>query len=281
MLGGEGQEDLFEVGVAVEAATAAGVSLATTSPRARKITRSVSISTSRMSWLVTSSAAPLVAQNVSSPERTLSAMSGSSDAVGSSRTSSAGSCKVALTMPTSVRWPGGQLRAEPVGEVGDLEPFERLADRRAVVADAVPAGEHAERFAHLEPIGQREVAGREADDLHRPAAMTRECVAADRDLTVVGRDRSEQHQQRRRLAGTVGSEQADPLAGRDRDVDVAHGFDILEPLAQRTSFEHVTHPVASLARCARPPSLGFGSPHDRVSNPVSIARAPGISLPEA
>ena len=68
-------------------------------------TRSHSRSTSTMLWLVTSRAAPSSAQSRLSPVRTLSATSGSSDAVGSSRISNGGEWSAAFTTPTSVRCP--------------------------------------------------------------------------------------------------------------------------------------------------------------------------------
>ena len=82
-----------------------GVPLATTCPADRNTTRSHRRSTSTMLWLVTSSAVPSSALISRSPVRTRSATSGSSDAVGSSSTSSAGRCSTALAMPTSVFCP--------------------------------------------------------------------------------------------------------------------------------------------------------------------------------
>jgi len=49
---------------------------------------------------------------------------------------------------------------------------------------------------------------------------------------VVGFDRAEQHEQRGRLAGPVGTEQRHPLTLIDREADVGHGGVVAEPLVQ-------------------------------------------------
>src|SRR5581483_3296830 len=87
------------------AATSTDVPLATTLPWEMNTTRSQMRSTSVMLWLVTSTALPYSSQISSRPRRARAATSGSSDAVGSSSTSSGGWCIDALTMPTSVRCP--------------------------------------------------------------------------------------------------------------------------------------------------------------------------------
>ena len=58
-------------------------------------------------------------------------------------------------------------------------------------------------------------------------ATTAACGGAPKTSTVPrsGRVQAEQHVDRRRLAGAVRAEQRDRLAGRDRDVDAAHGLD--------------------------------------------------------
>src|SRR5262249_3685218 len=68
-------------------AIAVAVPSATTRPADRNTTRSQSRSTSTMLWLVTSSAVAYSVLSSRSPVRTRSATSGSSEAVGSSRTS--------------------------------------------------------------------------------------------------------------------------------------------------------------------------------------------------
>ena len=154
-----------------------------------------------MLWLVTSSAVPSSAQRRSSPTRTRSATSGSSDAVGSSSTSRRGRCSVALMMPTRVRCPDDS--SLPIA-------LARSVDREALEPDAAPGGrgsampyrrpEQREELLDPEALGQRQVAGREADLLHRGAALAREPVADDLDVAGVGGDHAEQHHQRRRLA---------------------------------------------------------------------------------
>ena len=102
--------------------------------------------------------------------RTRSATSGSSDAVGSSSTSRRGWCRIAFTMPTSVRWPDDSsmhMRSAQVGDAGSARGRVLDAASRAV-GDAVEAGEDAERLAHPEPVGQGQVAGGEPDPLAWP-----------------------------------------------------------------------------------------------------------------
>ena len=71
----------------------------------------------------------------------------------------------------------GQLVAHALGQVGDAEALEGIGDGGALVADAVEAGEDAERFLDPEPLGQRQVPGGEADVLHGLRATLGQAVA--------------------------------------------------------------------------------------------------------
>jgi hypothetical protein len=104
-LAGEAEEDTLQVAAVEAAATSAGGPSATTRPSDRNTTRSAIRSTSTMLWLVTSRAVPCSWQSRARPVRTRRATSGSSEAVGSSSTSSSGSCMVAFTTPIRVFWP--------------------------------------------------------------------------------------------------------------------------------------------------------------------------------
>ena len=94
----------------------------------------------------------------------------------------------------------------------------------------VEAGEDREGLADAQAVGEGQVAGDEADLLHGLRAARGRRWPSDVDRAAVGRDDAEQHQQRRRLAGAVGAEEGDPLAGADREVDAVDGDDVAEPL---------------------------------------------------
>jgi len=88
-----------------------------------------------------------------------------------------------------------------------------MASSACVRAEPVEAGEDAERLAHAQAIGQWQVAGDEADLFHCLRSPLGKVMTHDLDLAFVGRDRAEQHEQGRGLAGAVGAEQPDALAG--------------------------------------------------------------------
>ena len=152
-----------------------------TAPRRRRVSRRrrcgrrrgrpparESRSTSSMLWLVTRRAVPSLAAMSSRPVRTRWATSGSRLAVGSSRTRSAGWCRIALTMPTSVRWPDESSMHMRSARCDDAEALEPGGGGGVALlpAQAVEAGEHRQRLPHAEALGQGEVAGHEPDPSH-------------------------------------------------------------------------------------------------------------------
>ena len=159
----------------------------------------------------------------------------------------------------------GQLVAEPVGEVRDPEALERFVRGGALVGHAVETGEHAERLAHPEPLGQRQVAGGEADVLHRLGTAAWQGVAAQRDGALVRGDGAEQHEQGGGLARPVRPEEPDPLPGRDGDADVVHGLNVAEALHEGAGIERGFH-RGSVSPGRRPPCRGISgiSWHDAV-----------------
>ena len=144
-------------------AISVGVPSAAIRPRARMTTRSQRISTSRMLWLVTSSAVPSSRCTSSRAARTRSATSGSSEAVGSSSTSRRGRWSTAFTMPTSVRCPDDSSWPRRSTRRPRPKRSTRGAHDGTGAADAVEAGEDLERLEHRQVLGQRQVAGDEAD----------------------------------------------------------------------------------------------------------------------
>ena len=85
--------------------------------------------------------------------------------MGSSSTSSCGVVEDRLHDADERALARRQLHAHAVGEVGDLEALEALVDGglAGLPAHAVEAGEDRQGLAHPQPVGEREVAGDEAD----------------------------------------------------------------------------------------------------------------------
>src|SRR5262249_33655499 len=69
----------------------------------------------------------------------------------------------------------------------------------------------------------------------------RQPMAEDLDVSLVGADRTEQHQKRGCLARTIWSEQRDAFTDVDDDVDAVDGLNVLVLLAQAARFEDRPH----------------------------------------
>ena len=150
------------------AATSRGVPSATTRPCERNTTRSHTCSTSLMSWLVISSAAPVLArqveQAVAHPQRD----------VGVERRGRLVEHEQARPVQRRPHdadqraLPGRQLGAHRVGEVRDPEAFEALVDLRGRIGEPVELAVELQVLAHAHALGERQVAGREPDVHPRP-----------------------------------------------------------------------------------------------------------------
>ena len=119
-----------------------------------------------------------------------------------------------------LRLPAGQLPRTPVGEVGDREPFEPghpgavRASLRRYAARAWPERDVVER----RQVREEQMVLEDDTDAARSCGGTRTSGLAQvtpptRDLALVDGHESGQCTQRRRLAGAVGTDQADDLAG--------------------------------------------------------------------
>ena len=116
----------------------------------------------------------------------------------------------------------------------------------------------------LEVLAAREVRV-EARSLHesghafeRPHAVDHR-IATEEACAAAGRpDQPEQHAQRRRLAGAVGSEVAVHVAAFDGQVDVVDGRDVAVGLEEAASLDDRAH--ASTARRAASAALGGSEP---------------------
>ena len=107
----------------------------------------------------------------------------------------------------------------------------RGGDERGV--DAVELGVQAQVLLGGQVAVERRVLEDEADVAADVVALARRRRGRRRARCppVGSRERAE-HVDRRRLAGAVGPEEAEDLAGGDLEADAAHGLDLAEGLAQ-------------------------------------------------
>jgi hypothetical protein len=135
-----------------------------------------------------------------------------------------------------------ELGAHRSREMRDAEPLEPGIDLRVGVGDPVEASVEPEVLTHAQALGQRQVARRETDLGRGAAAIAVHAKTADLDRAGVGRDHTEDHQERRRLAGAVGTEQPNPLARVHQQVDAIDGAGALVVLHEAACIQdHVTH----------------------------------------
>ena len=147
------------------------------------------------------------------PLRTRSPMSGSSEAVGSSSSSTSGPFSTALASDTRVRCPAD---SPPHGRPSCAPGSNSSAGAatRGRLGGATKVGEHAQVLAHLEPLGQVDVGRGEIHPRQR-----REPVApyVDPEHAAVARgglEHAGQYRERHRLAGAVAADQHRGLARR-------------------------------------------------------------------
>ena len=95
-------------------------------------------------------------------------------------------------------------------------------------------GEH---FARRQPLVELRVAREEADAALGGNRLGVDVEAVDQHPAAVGRQDAGQHPQRRGLAGAVGTEQPDDLAGPHRERHVVDGDHPTEALAERAGVE--------------------------------------------
>ena len=145
----------------------------------------------------------------------------------------------------------------------DPKPLQAERDGGAWLAQTVETSEELEELHHPKPLGKWEVPGREADLLHRAASFAGQRTTDDLDRPGVGSDHAEQHEQRRRLAGTVGTEERDALAGADLEVDAVDGANALVLLDQPTRAQH-----GSARRLLRGPRHGKSVAPRRAIRPL-------------
>jgi hypothetical protein len=119
--------------------------------------------------------------------------------------------------------PAGHLGAHRLGQVADAEPLESQRGSLGRSADALQPREHPQIFTDPHPLGQRQVARREAHLGERLRPVPGQPLTEDLDRPAVGRHRAQAHQQGRGLAGTVRAQEPDPLTLLDEQVDAVDG----------------------------------------------------------
>ena len=98
-------------------------------------------------------------------------MSGSSEAVGSSSSSTSGSLITAFASDTRVRCPADRLPYGRFEQRAEIAVRGDRGDALARVAHAVEIGEHREVLAHGEPLRQVDVRRREVDPRQHAVAL--------------------------------------------------------------------------------------------------------------
>src|SRR5262249_16003757 len=105
----------------------------------------------------------------------------------------------------------------------------RFVDRASL---RVEAAEHAHRFFDGELVGELRLLTLNAQALAQLVLVARPPQTEELDAAGVGGEKTLADLDRRRLAGTVGAEQAETLASGDREIESIHGFDVAVVLAQ-------------------------------------------------
>ena len=111
---------------------------------------------------------------------------------------------------------------------------------------AVQLGVEAQVLLGGQVAVERRVLEDEPDAAAHGVALAHDVVAGDARAAAVGRQQRAEHRDRRRLAGAVGAEEAERLAGGDVEVDAAHRLDVAEALDQPAHLDgEVAHASAS------------------------------------
>ena len=152
-------------------------------------------------------------------------MSGSSEAVGSSRSSTSGSFSTAFASETRVRWPADRLPYGRFSSAGEIAVLGDFRDPLARAAQPVEVGEHREVLRDGQPLRQIDVRRREVHPRQHAMPLRRHVLAQHGDAPGARRQHAEQHRQRRRLAGAVAAEQRGRRAGAHRERDALDRFD--------------------------------------------------------
>ena len=200
------------------------------------ITSSHIRSTSPMLCDASSMVQPALALVGSSSVRIRSPTSGSSEAVGSSSSSTSGRLSNALARiracagrPTDRR-----MAARARSTDRTQAPARRCAPGRA---HAIEVGKDAQVLGDRQALRHVDIRRREIDARQHAVAMPQHVAAEHANRAGRRREHAEQHGQRRRLARAVAAEQGGRGAGAHVEADALHGIDVLERFAQLANFD--------------------------------------------
>ncbi len=200
-------------------------------------TRSHRRSTSPMLCEASRIVAPRARRNASSRPRTQSAVSGSSEAVGSSSSRTSGSLISALASATRVFCPAERLPAGRSRKGSRARLRASSSMRRVQVLDAIETAEHPQVLAHGEAMRHVDVGALEIHAPENAVAVARHVDAEHADRARGRHDEPHDHADRRGLAGAVAAEQAGDRARRDGERDRVDGGRRAEAFGEPARFD--------------------------------------------
>ena len=181
------------------------------------MTRSHSRSTSAMLWEASSTVAPRSWRKRSSRPRTQSAVSGSSEAVGSSSSSTSGRIDQRLGERHAGLLPGRELAGRAVERSARSRSSASSAMRSARCVDRVEPAEHLEVLPHGEPVRHVDIGALEIHPVQHLVALARHLGAEHRHAAGGRHDEAQDHGDGGGLAGAVAAEQPGDGARRERE----------------------------------------------------------------
>jgi hypothetical protein len=124
----------------------------------------------------------------------------------------------------------GQLAHVGVGLVGQAQVVQQLVDPVVVALHAEVAALDAQRFAHAEEGVEHQLLRHDAQRLAGGRVVVDDIVAHHAHAAFGGAGQAGQHADQRRLAGTVGAEQAEELTAMDVEADAVQCLDLPSPV---------------------------------------------------
>ena len=167
-------------------------------------------------------AAPVRSRYASSALRTTSAVSGSSEAVGSSRSRRSGRLSSALASAARGLLSRRQRADGAIQQILDADLLGKRGNARVRAVQRVEEREHREILAHRQAVRHVHIGRGKIHSRERAMGPPPHVVAERRDSSRSRRDEAEQHPENGRLSRAVAAEQRHRLAAFDRE---AHPVD--------------------------------------------------------
>ena len=183
---------------------------------------------------------PRAASACSSSQKSRRAF-GSTPAVGSSSSSSCGSCNRHAASASRCFQPPDSEPASWFARRRESQLSERLVDARRAVGHAVHARDKAQVLADRQVFPERKTLRHVADVALDLPGLAPDVVAEAGAFAAVGRQQAAQHADRRRLAAAVRAEEAEDLAAPHRQGQILDRVIVTEMLVQAA---HVDDDVA-------------------------------------